>query len=945
MAALASSGFAQKKPLDHSVYDGWKSIRGTVLTRDGKWLATVIAPQEGDTAGIIRSVTDGHTINLPRAAAIQFTRDGKYALATIAPGFEEARKARRDNVPVADQPKNALAIVELSSGKITTLDRVTSFTLPREDNGWIAYRPEPPKPTPPTPAAKPEEKKPDAEDQRGQGRRSGGAGAPGGPQGGRPGGPGGAAPAQRGATYVLRNIATGAEEKVEFVDATAWDKFGKLFFYSTVADKDGKGSAVEVRDLTNATKATIFGGVDKAKYPKLALTEDGSQIAFTTDKDDLKSKKPLLALYTTKVADKKPVLVPIPNAGDTINESGAPSFTPSTKRLIFQTSKKPGPDPAEVPADEKVSVDIWTYKDPQIMPQQLLQAAAMRSRGFDAIYDIASGKSIQIENEKLPSVQLGDRGDGAYGIAQPDSDYDVESTWMPGYADLLVVDLKTGGATKLLTHTTGSTSLSPDGKTLAVFIGDRKEWLAYDLANLAKGTVSLSAKIPYPIYNELTDTPEVPPAYGIAGWTKDGRVIVRDKFDLWLTDPKGVASPVNLTNGRGKDLMVTPVDLDPEERTVNVDNLPLLSINDRTKDGGIYWLKNGSVQKIFDRDRKYAIVAKAQDADTLVFTQMDTTEYPDLWLTNTKFENPVKITEANPQQKQYNWLKSELVTWTSSDGIPLQGILYKPEDFDYGKKYPMISYFYERNSETLHNYLAPAPSASTINIPLFVSQGYLVFVPDIPYKTGAPGLSALNAIVPGVNSIVSRGYVDPKRLGIQGQSWGGYQVGYLVTVTNMFAAAEAGAPVSDMFSAYGGVRYGSGVLRQMQYEHGQSRIGGTPWDSFTKYLDNSPVFHADSINTPLMIMSNDKDGAVPHTQGIEFYSAMRRLGKPCWMVVYNEEDHNLVQRKNRKDLSIRLSQFFDHFLKGAPMPVWMEKGVPGTEKGRTMGTELTKSGG
>ena len=503
-----------------------------------------------------------------------------------------------------------------------------------------------------------------------------------------------------------------------------------------------------------------------------------------------------------------------------------------------------------------------------------------------------------------------------------------------------MVDLKTGRGRRLLTHTTGQTSLSPDGCTLAVYLGERKEWFAYDLAS--GKSVSLSARIPFPVYNELTDTPEVLPAYGDAGWTKDGRILIRDKFDLWLCDPKGVLPPQNLTLGRSRDLMFTAVSLDPEAKTVDVDDLPLTAMDDRTKAGGIYWRRGGGVQRIVQEDRNFGIAAKAKDSDTLVYTRQDTTEYHDLWLTNTKFEHPAKVTEANPQQKQYNWLKSELVPWTSADGTPLQGILYKPEDFDYGKKYPMIAYFYERNSETLHNYLAPAPSASTINIPLFVSQGYLVFVPDIPYKTGAPGQSALSAIVPGVNTIVSRGYVDPKRLGIQGQSWGGYQVAYLVTATDMFAAAEAGAPVSDMFSAYGGVRYGTGVLRQMQYEHGQSRIGGTPWDSFVNYVDNSPVFHADSIHTPLMIMSNDKDGAVPHTQGIEFYSARRRLGKPCWMVVYNEEDHNLVQRKNRKDLSIRLSQFFDHFLKGAPMPVWMAQGVPAVDKGRTMGEELVK---
>lgn len=931
LAAFAIPGLAQKKLLDHSVYDGWKSIRSTVVSRDGKWLAVVIAPQEGDATGTIRNVASGSTISVPRASTIQFSRDGKWALATIVPGFEEARKAKRDKVPEVDQPKNALDIVDLSTGTITVVDRVTSFTLPREDSGWFAYRPEAAKPAPAT-VPKSEEKKPDEEDQ-GQ-RRRGGGGAAG------AGAPAGAAPASRGTTTVLRQLGTAKEERIEFVDASAWDKAGKTFAYSTVADKEGKGSSVEARDLVTDKATTLASGVDKAKYPKVALNDDGTRAAFTTDRDDLKAKKPALSLYVTLSHESKPVLVPIPNAGDSINEGGTLRFTPSGKRLIFATSKRPLPDPAAVPDDEKVSVDIWTYKDPEIMPQQLLQAATERTRGYEAIYDLKGEKSVQIATAEMPSVEIGDEGDGPFGVAQPSLAYRLEATYDPGYRDVEVIDLKSGAVRKLLAHTTGATSLSPDGRTLAVYVGERKEWLAYDLST--GKDISLSAKIPFPVYNELTDTPEVAPAYGVSGWTKDGRVIVRDKFDLWLCDPKGVAAPQNLTQGRSRDLMFTAVDLDPEVKTVDVDDLPLTAMDDGTKAGGIYWRRGGGVQRIFQEDRRFGITAKAKDADTLVYTRQDTTEYPDLWLTNTRFEHPTKVTEANPQQKDYNWLKSELVTWTSSDGTPLQGILYKPENFDYGKKYPMIAYFYERNSETLHNYLAPAPSASTINIPLFASQGYLVFVPDIPYKTGAPGQSALSAIVPGVNSIVSRGYVDPKRLGIQGQSWGGYQVAYLVTATDMFRCAEAGAPVADMFSAYGGVRYGSGVLRQMQYEHGQSRIGGTPWDSFVKYVDNSPVLHADSIHTPLMIMSNDKDGAVPHTQGIEMYSAMRRLGKPCWMVVYNDEDHNLVQRKNRKDLSIRLSQFFDYYLKGAPMPVWMAQGVPATEKGRTMGEELVK---
>ena len=929
VVALATAATAQKKPLDHSVYDGWKSIRGTVLSRDGKWLAYVVAPQEGDAAGTIRNVASGSTVSIPRASAIQFSRDGRWALATVVPAFEEARKAKRDNVAAADQPKNELDIVDLERGTTEKIERVASFTLPKEDTGWFSYRLEAAKaaPTPP----KTEERKPDAQDQRGggQGRRV--AGGP---------GQGGASSLTRGGTVVLRQLGTGKEERLEFVDASAWDKAGKVFAYSTVADKDGKGSKVETIDLTTDMRTPIASGTDKAKYPKLALTDDGNRLAWTTDGDDLKAKKPALALYTTALKEAKPTAVPIPNAGDSVNEGGTLRFTPSGRRLIFATSKRPLPDPPAVPDDEKVSVDIWTSNDPEIMPQQLVRAAVERARGYTALYDVASRKTTQIETPELRSVQIGDEGDAAFGLADNPLPYRVEATYDPGYSDLVIVDLTNGARRRLLEHAKTTTSLSPDGRTVAVFVAERKAWVAYDLAT--GHDVPLSAKIPYPVANELNDVPEFATAYGVSGWTKDGRVIVRDKYDLWLCDQKGVAAPQNLTQGRSRDLGFTAVDLDPDVRTVDVDNLPLTALDDRTKAGGLYWRRNGAVQRVFQEDRKFAFAAKATDGDTLVFTREDVTEFPDLWVTNARFEHPTKVTDANPQQRTYNWLRSELVSWTSADGTPLQGILYKPEDFDYGKKYPMISYFYERRSETLHNYLPPAPSASSINIPLFVSQGYLVFVPDIPYKIGDPGLSALNAIVPGVSSIVSHGYVDPKRLGIQGQSWGGYQVGYLVTVTNMFAAAEAGAPVVDMFSAYGGVRYTTGLLRQMQYEHEQSRIGGTPWDSFTKYLDNSPLFRLDRVQTPLMIMSNDKDGSVPHTQGIEFYSAMRRLGKPCWMVVYNEEDHNLVLRKNRKDISIRLSQFFDHFLKGAPMPVWMAQGVPATEKGRTMGTELTK---
>jgi dipeptidyl aminopeptidase/acylaminoacyl peptidase len=264
-------------------------------------------------------------------------------------------------------------------------------------------------------------------------------------------------------------------------------------------------------------------------------------------------------------------------------------------------------------------------------------------------------------------------------------------------------------------------------------------------------------------------------------------------------------------------------------------------------------------------------------------------------------------------------------------------VLYKPENFDSTKKYPMIVYFYERLNQTLHQYQAPAPTPSRLNIPYFVSNGYVVFVPDIWYTNGHPGKSAYDYIVSGTRALIKKGFIDSTKIGLQGQSWGGYQIAYLITQTNLYKAAWAGAPVANMFSAYGGIRWESGINRQFQYEKSQSRIGATIWEKPNLYIENSPLFHIPKITTPLVIMANDADGAVPWYQGIEMFTAMRRLNKPVWMLNYNGEAHNLVERKNRKDIQIREQQFFDWLLKGDKPAKWLSEGVPAIMKGRDLG--------
>jgi len=959
---------AQKKPLDHSVYDSWNSIRGTSLSHDGKWILYVVAPQEGDGEVQIKSLVVGKTISFPRGGNVQFSNDSNFVVATIVPKLADTKKATRDKVPAADMPKNSLMIQNLSNEGVTVIERVTSFQLPAEDSGWLTYRPEAPRLEAPA---------------TGNAASGGTAGpqrpaAPGGRRGG--GGGGGArqaasnSTAPNGSPLVIRNLPTGKEERIENVGEALFSKDGKVLAY-TVTSREGKEDGVYWLDLPTHSRHEILKG--KAKYLKIALSDETKALAVLTDKktsaDEPAPTKPLASAEGTKplASNEAQRIVPLslflyePKSDKTrliagastrefprkwtLSENGNVSFSNNGTRLYFGTAPKPDEEKKDdTPDSEKVSLDVWTWKDKKIMPQALLQASADQKKTYLAVAFLDSGKIVQLETEAVPSVSVSNRGDGEFALGSSDDDYRLQSSWDDGYTDFSIVDVKTGAVRSLLHRSEAHPSFSPDGKFLSIFDSGTKQYAFFDSATLKR----TESHIPVVLYNELTDTPSTPPALGEAGWTKDdGRLLVYGDSDIWAIDPTGRSVATNMTGnaGRMSHLRFRYVSKDPEERYIDLSRPLLLSAFDtNTKEAGFY-TENAAESHpnpsrlIFNR-KVFSTPLFAKNGAVLSFSQQDFIEFPDVWVANPDFTNARKLSNANPQQSQYNWGNAELVNWVSGDGQQLQGILIKPENFTYGKKYPMVTYFYERLSDSLNAYHAPAPSASTINFSYFASNGYLVFIPDIPYKTGYPGESATSAIISGVLSIVNRGYVDSARLGIQGHSWGGYQVAYLVTHTNLFKCAMAGAAVVDMFSAYGGIRYGTGILREGQYEHGQSRIGASPWDKPLRYFENSPLFFLDKVETPILLMQNDKDGAVPFTQGIEFFSGLRRLGKPAWMCVYNGEDHNLVERKNRKDWSIRLSQFFDHYLMDKPMPVWMSKGIPATQKGKTSGFDLDPDG-
>lgn len=942
----------QKKPMDHSIYDTWKQLQGTQITRDGKWVMYAYAPQQGDNKVEAKNLQSGQVLTFDRGSQSKFTNDGKFVVSLIVPKFDEVKKAKKEKKKADDMPKNNLLILNLETGEKKEIERVASYSMAPEGSEWIVYKPEKPKEEPKKdepkkegekaaepkkpeekkaeeqkPAEKKEEKKEDKKPEKKKDHKE-------------------------GDKWILRNLATGQETVLENVVLTAWNKPGTAFAYATSGkDKDGKEDMAVWYDLKSGAKKTaVPAGL--AQFKKLALSNGKTaQLAVLTDKDDYMAKKPSLSIYLyDPSADKAKVVAKETTAGVPkgwwLDDDKSLRFSEQGSRLLFYTQPKPAEEKEDDTLEEdKPKMDVWSWTDEKLQTVQALEAKD--DLGYLAIYDLKNGKVVQLESEQVPSVSIVDKSDGPIAVGTSDNPYLKLVSWDNFYSDIYVVDVETGKATKVTDKSLGSYTASPSGRYVAYAVEDPNQIWLYDVKSGKKRLLNEGLKVNFT--DELNDVPAPGSPYGFVGFTEDDRyLLANDRYDIWAFDLSGKEAPFMVTDGIGRATLTRyrVIDLDPDELYVDARRPMLLTaFDEKYKDDGFARLlfgKGSRPQKLMSAPKKFTYSMKAKDADVILYTQKSFTEYPDLWASTPWLEHPKKITDVNPEIRDMAWGTAELISYISNDGEPLQGVLYKPGNFDPSKKYPMIAYFYERHTDDLHNFFGPGPSFSTISPSLYASQGYVVFMPDIPYKIGYPGESAVASVLPGVQAVLRLGFVDPKRVGIQGQSWGGYQVAYLVTESNMFAAACAGAPVSDMFSAYGGIRWGSGLVREFQYEHGQSRIGGSIWDKPLRYLENSPVFHADKVQTPLLMMSNDADGSVPWYQGIEYFTALRRLDKPVWMVTYNGDDHNLTKWPNRKDWSVRMLQFFDHYLKGAPTPVWMAKGIPATQKGKTLGYELVQ---
>jgi len=918
---LAFTVFSQqKKPLDSSVYDHWKDLRSASLSDEGNYISYEINPQQGDGWLYLYDVRKAVLDSLPRGQNAHFMPNEDALVYSIKPFFEKMLKLERKKVKKNKLPKDSLAVYSFKTGTVRKFGQIQKVEVPKTSSDWIAFLMKKPE----TPEKKNKDKS--GEDQQKKDKKL---------------------KKSQGAMLMLYNVKTGDSIDFDHVTYFQLSKNGKTcIFVSVPRDSVDR---VEVKIFDTKTRKTTGLYQSEAYVKNVAVDEDGKQVAFTFSKDTAKNKA--YGLYYFDLKNDRKVLVSGKNfnqlrKGWSVSTHGNIYFNKTGRELYFGTAPKPLPPLKDTLAPkEKVSLDIWTYHDTLLQPQQLVQLKRERNRSYMAVFYPADGKLVQLGSPKLKEVRINPKAHGVYSLGFDNRPYLKMTSWIgQWYKDVYLVNRKTGAKKLIIPKLSGNASLSPDQQFVAWYNVQDSAWYAWSVR--AGKSIDLTGRIHYPFYNVLNDVPDMAPAYGMAGWTKKGMLVVYDRYDLWQLDPSGKAAPVNLTSGVGRkeNLRFRYVKLDKEEQYLP-DNMLLSAFQLKNKKAGFYSLnaKSAKLQKRVLDDFAYNKPLKAKNAPELIWRKQSFRVYPDLYLSKTDFSAAKKISNANPQQKNYLWGTVELVHWITFNGDTMQGLLYRPEDFNPDKKYPMLVYFYERYSDRLHRYYAPRPTRSVINFTYYASNGYMIFIPDIKYTVGYPGASAFDDVISGTQAMTDRyPYIDRSRLGMQGQSWGGYQSAYLVTQTNMFRSAEAGAPVSNMTSAYGGIRWGSGMSREFQYEHTQSRIGGTLWDKLPLYMLNSPLFFVPRIHTPLLIMHNDKDNAVPWYQGIELFNAMRRLNKPVWMLVYNGQPHNLSRRSDEKDLTRRMQQFFDYYLKGAPEPKWMKQGIPAVDKGRDFGFELEK---
>jgi dipeptidyl aminopeptidase/acylaminoacyl peptidase len=893
----------------------FRAIGGTTISDDGTVVAYGLQPDRGDGEAVVHALSTGKVVKVPLGGSPVISKDGRFVALVLKVPFALGEKTGKD------KPKPGMALVDVAAGTVTRFENAEKFAF-SDDSRWLAYQLPAPAVAAPNPKAEAASagKPAEAANPRGEAAKAGGP-------------------------LKIRDLTTGTEREIPTVAAFAFDPTSKSLAV-VVSGVEGKGNGVFVYALAEAAVAPAAAAqADKARYDSLTWAKDGHAVAFLSGIDKPAGSATLSLWDAAARQSKQAAASDQAPKGWTLPIKNDLAWSKDGKRLFFgfKPPQKPGaaagaekaeksdkdavPDPYDFDAIlAKVEGDVWHANDPRIIPQQKLMWNREKDRTYRAVLHVETGKVVALAALDLPDVAVPENAKLALGIS--DVPYLKEGTWGEGGRDVFVVDLETGARTPVVKKLVGQPSMSPDGRFVAWF--DGTNWRLFDTSSKTARVVTGTLKVV--LTDEQHDTPDSAPAYGLGGWVDQGAsLLVYDRYDVWRIPTAG-GEPINLTGKAGRAAQVTfrVVALDREDRSLSSrEPLLLTAYHNKEKNWGFYtaaFAKPG-VELRLDQKKLFKFIGKAKKADAVLFSREDYGEFPDVWVSDLSFKAPKKISDANPQIAEFAWGAAELVEYKSQDGVPLQGVLIKPAGYIPGQRYPVITYFYERESQLLYAFNEPVVNHRP-SFAVYAGAGYAIFLPDVVFTIGHPGQSFLKCLVPAVQKLVDMGVADPKKLGLHGHSWGGYGTAYMVTQTNMFAAAIAGAPVANMTSAYDGIRWESGIARQAQYEKSQSRIGGSLWGKRDLFIENSPLFFVDRVKTPVLIEHGDEDGAVPWYQGIEFYLSLRREGKDVILLQYRGEPHHLQKYPNKLDYSIKMKQYFDHYLKGEPAADWIVNGQP-----------------
>ena len=930
----------------------WKTIGSTVLSADGQWFGYRSAPQEGDAEIVLKRIRADKEWRFPAGeqpqgeggggrgggaaatSSLAFSDDGKFAAFTTYPTRAAAQRLRRQRRPI----QSSVTLVNLATGEKKDYPRIRRFAFSGESSAWIAlhrFGPE------------------------AQGAGGGAAAAPAG--GGRGAGAAGGAASDRprGSDLILRDLASTAELNVGNVSEFSFRKDGRLLAFAIDAT-DKAGNGVQIRDMTSGVVTPLDSA--NATYERITWSDRGDALAVLKGSDDRAFRDKLYSVVgVTDVVSASPKKVTFDPRADssvpkglTVSPNRAPQWTDDLQAIIFGLHEPRPRDPAASTdeegdesaaggpqgaggrgdaqaAEEKVDLVLWHYKDPRLQTQQEVQEARDRAFNYVAQYRVAAKKFIRLADEAMRNVTVSTK-QSRWGFGTDDREYELMGS-LDGrrHEDVFAIDLETGQRKMAVPRLRYFSGASPDGNHILYYMdGD------YHVFTFATGkSRNITQGLPVSFVDVEDDHNNVKPPINAVGWVSDSKtVLLSDAWDIWKVAIDG-GPAVNLTVNGKKDAIryqqrfaVEP----PDERDEGIDlSKPqyFRAYGEWTKKAGIARLDPGAtgVKMIGWADASYPVLMKARKTDTYVFTRGTSLEPADYYVADGSLENPVRLTDQRPQVAQFTWSAGvQLLNYTSDKGDRLQAALFLPANYEKGRSYPTVVNFYERLSQTANVFAAP--SANGFNRSVYTSHGYAVLVPDIAYRVNDPGMSAVWCMVPAVKAAIATGIVDPKRVGITGHSWGGYQTSFLITQTDIFAAAVAGAPLTNMVSMYSLVYKNSGGVNGAIFESSQGRFKGGYWDNWDAYYRNSPVFFAKNVKTPLMILHNDRDGAVDFTQGVEYFNTLRRMQKPVIMLEYIGENHSLAKRSNQRDYTARMKEYFDHYLMGAPAPDWMVKGVP-----------------